>query len=195
VTSPCVLVVSVGLSASNYVALHQCNITPTWTNNNSSVSLWQTETVDNISRLCCSSFASTTMLLQLNIIFLQVKRAVSSLSSLSHYQAGTCTSHLPVGLTHSLLACRPQHWMYSRRPRMQQRDLSVSWDVDITSGVLFDSYTGCPYGHVCCTNNVYYVQNQLRSSSKIHHRPCQHSRCNGNTIRPAIWEYYKLLSA
>jgi len=31
---------------------------------------------------------------------------------------------------------------------MQQWDSSVSWDLEITSAVLFNSYTGCPYGRV-----------------------------------------------
>jgi len=38
----------------------------------------------------------------------------------------------------------------------QQCDLSVRWDLVITSAILFNSYTGCPYGHVCCTNSAYW---------------------------------------
>jgi len=37
------------------------------------------------------------------------------------------------------------------------------------------------------------VHNQLWSSFKTHHRPYQHSHSNGNTIWPAVWQYYKLL--
>ena len=39
---------------------------------------------------------------------------------------------------------------------MQQCDSSVSWDLETTSAVLFNSCTGYPYSHVCCTNSAYW---------------------------------------
>jgi len=41
--------------------------------------------------------------------------------------------------------------MYSRKSRTLKCDSSISWDLEITSAVLCNSYTGYPYGRLWCT--------------------------------------------
>ena len=83
--------------------------------------------------------------------------------------------------------------MYSRKSRTLQSDSSTSWDFEITSAVLCKSYTGYPYGHVCCTNNA-YVQSQPWSSTEIHKWSRGHRHCYSNTIRLALCQNYQLSS-
>jgi len=76
------------------------------------------------------------------------------------------------------------------RSRMQQCDSSVSWDLETTSAVLFNSCSGYPYGHVCCTNSAYWCTKS--AAAKLQNTSATLSALSLQRQRDLVYDLQKL---